>query len=82
MINASLLLSIYDLVETGALRTTPHHGCSEASEGDIECDELLGYQVAILDDSGDIVWVCIEDEFIDESAPIEGYNFTGHSVDS
>lgn len=81
MINAALLLRIYELVEQGVIKTMPHDG-SNAVEGEIQHDELLGYQVAILDDADNIVWACIEEEFVDVSEPIAGYNFTGHTLDS
>lgn len=80
MINSALLLRIYELVEQGSLRTMPHDESFSAIEGDIQCDDLLGYQVAIINDDDEIVWACIEEEFIDESEPVEGYNFTGHSI--
>ena len=82
MINAALLIRIYELVEEGSLKTLPHDGSFEAVEGDIQCDDLLGYQVAIIGEDDDIHWACIEEEFHDESAPVEGYNYTGHSIDA
>lgn len=81
MINSALLLRIYELVENGSLRTMPHDESFGAIEGDIQCDDLLGYQVAIINDNDEIVWACIEEEFHDESAPVEGYNYSGHSID-
>lgn len=81
MINAALLLRIYELVEQGILKTTPHDG-SSAIEGEVQHDDLLGYQVAILNNTDDIIWACIEEEFVDVSEPAAGYNFTGHTLDS
>ena len=82
MINSALLLRIYELVEDGSIRVIPHDESFDAIEGDIQCDDLLGYQVAIINDDDEIVWACIEEEFIDESEPVAGYNFTGHSIEN
>lgn len=81
MINAALLLRIYELVEDGSIRTMPHDGSFPAIEGNIQCDDLLGYQVAIINDNDEIVWACIEEEFHDESEPVAGYDYTGHSIE-
>ena len=82
MINAALLLRIYELVEEGSIKTIPHDCSFTASEGDIQWDDLLGYQVAIIGEGDEIHWACIEEEFHDESAPVEGYDYTGHSIDA
>ena len=81
MINAALLLRIYELVEDGSIRTMPHDGSFSAIEGNIQCDDLLGYQVAIINDDDEIVWACIEEEFHDESEPVAGYDYSGHSIE-
>ena len=81
MINPALLLRIYELVGDGSIKTIPHDESFPAIEGDIQCDELLGYQVAIITEDDNIHWACIEEEFHDESEPVQGYNYTGHSID-